>query len=140
MVYQTAIKDCYLNDEYFNYEGFGEKIKRDRKMDDFAFIGEPFDKNNNQLTNQIDNQIINTSIENYNYFNGMDSSSKNNLVDEYKNNIILYSKNLNNCIQLCNSLENCNGFSKFENSCILKKNFSSNSIYYSPKINLYIKK
>jgi len=96
--------------------------------------------NNNQLTNQIDNQIINTSIENYNYFNGMDSSSKNNLVDEYKNNIILYSKNLNNCIQLCNSLENCNGFSKFENSCILKKNFSSNSIYYSPKINLYIKK
>jgi hypothetical protein len=70
----------------------------------------------------------------------MDSSSKNNLVDEYKNNIILYSKNLNNCIQLCNSLENCNGFSKFENSCILKKNFSSNSIYYSPKINLYIKK
>ena len=63
MVYQTAIKDCYLNDEYFNYEGFGEKIKRDRKMDDFAFIGEPFDKNNNQLTNYRD------SIKNryYNY-------------------------------------------------------------------------
>lgn len=96
-------------------------------------------KNNNQYNNQIDNQGINTTIDHYNYFNGMDISNKNNLLDEYKNNIILYSKNLNNCIKLCDSLENCNGFSKFENSCILKKNFSTNSIYYSPKINLYKK-
>jgi len=37
-----------------NYEGIGTPIKRDRKLDDFAFIGEPFDENDNQLANHRD--------------------------------------------------------------------------------------
>ena len=54
IIYPRAVKSLFLHDEYFNYEGIGTPIKRDRKLDDFAFIGEPFDENDNQLSNHRD--------------------------------------------------------------------------------------
>jgi hypothetical protein len=39
--------DLVVHDEYFNYEGIGVAIQRDRKLDDFAFIGESVDENDN---------------------------------------------------------------------------------------------
>lgn len=45
VVYQYAIKSVFVHDEYYNYEGYGVKIKRDRHLDDFAFIGESVDEN-----------------------------------------------------------------------------------------------
>jgi protein O-GlcNAc transferase len=45
IVYPIAIKDLFLHDEFFNYEGIGTNIKRDRKIDNFAFIGETLDEN-----------------------------------------------------------------------------------------------
>jgi hypothetical protein len=49
VIYPRALESLFLHDEYFNYEGIGVAIKRDRQLDDFAFIGEPFDENDNQL-------------------------------------------------------------------------------------------
>lgn len=49
IIYPRALESLFLHDEYFNYEGIGTPIKRDRKLDNFAFIGEPFDENDNQL-------------------------------------------------------------------------------------------
>lgn len=54
IIYPRAVESLFLHDEYFNYEGIGTPIKRDRKLDDFAFIGEPFDENDNQLSNHRD--------------------------------------------------------------------------------------
>ena len=54
IIYPQALTSLFVNDEYFNYEGIGTPIKRDRKLDDFAFIGEPFDENDNQLANHRD--------------------------------------------------------------------------------------
>lgn len=54
IIYPRALDSLFLHDEYFNYEGVGVPIKRDRKLDDFAFIGEPFDENDNQLSNHRD--------------------------------------------------------------------------------------
>jgi hypothetical protein len=54
IIYPRALDSLFLHDEYFNYEGIGVPIKRDRKLDDFAFIGEPFDENDNQLSNHRD--------------------------------------------------------------------------------------
>ena len=51
VIYPKTNSNVYVNDEYFNYEGIGEKISRDRHLDEFAFIGEPFDENNNQIDN-----------------------------------------------------------------------------------------
>jgi hypothetical protein len=49
VIYPRALESLFLHDEYFNYEGIGVAIKRDRQLDNFAFIGEPFDENDNQL-------------------------------------------------------------------------------------------
>jgi len=50
-----VVKDyAFVNDEYFNFEGTAVPIKRDRVLDDFAFIGEPFDENDNQEHNYRD--------------------------------------------------------------------------------------
>jgi protein O-GlcNAc transferase len=45
IIYPFAKNDVFVHDEYFNYEGIGTNIKRDRKLDDFAFIGESIDEN-----------------------------------------------------------------------------------------------
>jgi len=45
IVYPIVVDDLFLHDEYFNYEGFGTNIKRNRAVDNFAFIGESIDEN-----------------------------------------------------------------------------------------------
>jgi hypothetical protein len=45
IIHPIVSKDLFLHDEFFNYEGIGTNIKRDRKLDDFAFIGESVDEN-----------------------------------------------------------------------------------------------
>jgi hypothetical protein len=52
VIYPIAVKDLFLHDEYYNYEGFGTNIKRDRKLDDFAFIGESIDENDDPRGDQ----------------------------------------------------------------------------------------
>lgn len=54
VIYPQAVTSLFLHDEYFNYEGIGTPIKRDRKLDDFAFIGEPFNEDDIQLANHRD--------------------------------------------------------------------------------------
>jgi hypothetical protein len=46
VIHPKAKQSLYLNDTFFNHEGCGVAIDRDRKLDDFAFIGEPFDEEN----------------------------------------------------------------------------------------------
>ena len=43
-----AVKSLFLHDEYYNYEKIGVPIKRERKLDDFQFIGESVDENDKQ--------------------------------------------------------------------------------------------
>lgn len=45
VIHPIASQNLFLHDEYFQYEGFGESIKRDRAIDNFAFIGESVDEN-----------------------------------------------------------------------------------------------
>ena len=45
VVYPMTPNKVIVHDEFFNYEGIGTPIKRDRKLDDFAFIGESIDEN-----------------------------------------------------------------------------------------------
>lgn len=52
VVHPIAVNSLMLHDEYFNYEGIGVKIKRDRALDDFAFIGESIDENDNPRGDQ----------------------------------------------------------------------------------------
>ena len=45
IIHPIVVNDLFLHDEYFNYERIGVPIKRDRALDDFAFIGESIDEN-----------------------------------------------------------------------------------------------
>jgi hypothetical protein len=45
IIHPIVRTDLFLHDEYYNYEGIGQAIKRDRAIDDFAFVGESVDEN-----------------------------------------------------------------------------------------------
>jgi hypothetical protein len=45
VVYPKIVNDSLIHDEYYGYEKNNYKIKRDRKIDNFAFIGESIDEN-----------------------------------------------------------------------------------------------
>jgi hypothetical protein len=47
VIYPNAKNDVFVNDTFFNYENVGVAISRDREIDDYLFVGEPFDENNN---------------------------------------------------------------------------------------------
>lgn len=46
VIYPIAKQDLFLNDVFFNYENIGVAINRDYELDDFSFIGEPFNEKN----------------------------------------------------------------------------------------------
>jgi len=45
VIYPKIVNDSLIHDEYYGYEKNNYKIKRDRKIDNFAFIGESMDEN-----------------------------------------------------------------------------------------------
>jgi len=45
IIHPIVSTDLFLHDEYYNYEGIGQAIKRDRAIDNFTFIGESVDEN-----------------------------------------------------------------------------------------------
>ena len=44
-IYPHIVKDSLIHDEYFKYEPHSIKLNHDRKLCDFAFIGESLDIN-----------------------------------------------------------------------------------------------
>lgn len=44
-IYPVVKEHSFVSDEFVNFEGKSISINRDRKIDNFAFIGEPFDEN-----------------------------------------------------------------------------------------------
>jgi protein O-GlcNAc transferase len=51
-IYPIVINNCIVHDEYFRYEPFSKPINHDRKSNDFAFIGESIDENDNPRGDQ----------------------------------------------------------------------------------------
>lgn len=62
-IYPVVKDHAFVSDEFVNFEGRSVAINRDRVVDDFSFIGEPFDENENyqqshrDLIQQYYNQI-----------------------------------------------------------------------------------
>jgi protein O-GlcNAc transferase len=44
-IYPIAVNNCLVHDEYFKYESFAKPINHDRKLNNYAFIGESIDEN-----------------------------------------------------------------------------------------------
>jgi hypothetical protein len=54
VIYPMTSGDVFVNDTFFNYENIGVAINRDREIDDYLFIGEPFDEHNNYFQHYRD--------------------------------------------------------------------------------------
>lgn len=51
-IYPNIVNDSLIHDEYFKYESNCKSINHDRKTNDFAFIGESVDENDNPRGDQ----------------------------------------------------------------------------------------
>jgi hypothetical protein len=71
----------------------------------------------------IDNKI-NPDIKNkYQIYYNNDFYNKFDLVDNYGQQIIIYSINLDGCYQACEENKKCYGFTKYKNYCYLKGSY-----------------
>lgn len=67
-VYPLALESLFCHDEYYNYEGFCKAINRDRKIDDFAFIGESIGTKDESRFEREPGEQRRTVINRYNQF------------------------------------------------------------------------
>ena len=77
----------------------------------------------NQMTNSNNTNLSNTNLSNtWNYITYYDSDFYNlyDLIDDYNDKIIIYSKDMILCYKECEQNSNCHGFSKIHNYCYLK--------------------
>ena len=77
----------------------------------------------NQMTNSNNTNLSNTNLSNtWNYITYYDSDFYNlyDLIDDYNDKIIIYSKDMILCYKECEQNSNCHGFSKINNYCYLK--------------------
>lgn len=63
VIYPNIVNNCLIHDEYFKYENNCKAINHDRKSNNFAFIGESIDENNEPRGDQR-SQIIKIYNEN----------------------------------------------------------------------------
>lgn len=64
------------------------------------------------------------NISNYDIYYDSDFYNKFDLIDDYKDKIIIYSKDINYCYSECNNIPNCFGFTKLHNYCYLKGEYN----------------
>lgn len=79
-------------------------------------------------------------IQSYDIYNNADFYDKYDIVDEYNDKIIIYSKNLKNCYLSCEVLNSCYGFVKYNNYCYLKNNYNLTDKTNSTNTILVVKK
>lgn len=87
---------------------------------------DPPSKNDSLICPQIINSsdLNNITYENiiskYDIYYDTDFYNKYDLIDEYSDKIIIYSKDMKQCYKECEYNNNCYGFSKYNNYCYLK--------------------
>jgi hypothetical protein len=81
---------------------------------------------NNISDNNISDNNISDIVSKYDIYYDSDLYNKYELIDEYLDKIIIYSKDINKCYLECNNNINCYGFTKFHNYCFLKGKYDLN--------------
>lgn len=112
-------KDCIINDIISPNEEFNNTINEpDKNLDD----------NYLQL------------IQSYDIYNNVDFYDKYDLIDEYNDKIIIYSRDLKNCYLSCENLKDCYAFTKYNNYCYFKGKYDLNQKNNASKTTLIVKK
>lgn len=71
-------------------------------------------------SSDINNISYDNIISKYDIYYDTDFYNKYDLLDEYNDKIIIYSKDMKQCYKECEYNNNCYGFSKYNNYCYLK--------------------
>lgn len=66
------------------------------------------------------NQTYDTIISKYDIYYDTDFYNKFDLIDDFNDKILIYSKDMKQCYKECENNNNCYGFSKYNNYCYLK--------------------
>lgn len=86
---------------------------------------EDTNKINNTQSICANNTLVDLSdvISKYDIYYDADLYNKYDLIDEYKDKIIIYSKDINKCYLECDNNKECYGFTKLHNYCFLKGSY-----------------
>lgn len=96
--------------------------------------------NNNTSQFEQEKKKLEEIIQSYDIYNNADFYNKFDLLDEYNDRIIIYSKDLINCYLACENILDCKAFSKHNNYCYLKSKYNISDKVEIPKTNLIVKK
>ncbi len=115
-------KDCNINDIIQPNDEFNNTINEINETE------ENLDENYLQL------------IQSYDIYNDADFYDKYDLIDEYNDKIIIYSRDLKNCYLSCENLKDCYAFTKYNNYCYFKGKYDLNQKNNASKTTLIVKK
>ena len=96
--------------------------------------------NNTILNGQLTEEDYLELIQTYDIYNNADFYNQYDLLDNYNDKIMIYSKDLKNCYLSCELINECYGFSKYNNYCYLKGKYDLNQKNNASKITLVVKK
>ena len=135
--YHNLQNECNLSPESDNKSDLPHTINREITLKDcekFIYLNKT-DSNN---------QTYDTIISKYDIYYDADFYNKFDLVDDFNDKMLIYSKDLKQCYKECENNKNCYGFSKYNNYCYLKgkydllqkNNASKTTLILNPSKNL----
>jgi hypothetical protein len=114
--YNNLNNNCKLSINTQNDNNLRTNDNNTNKTNDSNTSGQPF----LNLTNPFIDNNLSQIIQKYDIYYDADFYNKFDLLDEYSDKIIIYSKNINFCYYECDNNPKCYGFTKFNNYCFLK--------------------
>lgn len=92
----------------------------------------------------LNNQTYDNIISKYDIYYDSDFYNKFDLIDDFNDKILIYSRDMKQCYKECENNNNCYGFSKYNNYCYLKgkydllqkNNASKTTLILNPSKNL----
>jgi uncharacterized protein YjbI with pentapeptide repeats len=109
--------------KYYNLKEECELINQMTNSNNTNLSNTNLSNTNLSNTNLSNTNLSNTNLSNtWNYITYYDSDFYNlyDLIDDYNDKIIIYSKDMILCYKECEQNSNCHGFSKIHNYCYLK--------------------
>lgn len=77
-------------------------------------------------------------ISKYDIYYDTDFYNKFDLLDEFNDKIVIYSKDMKQCYKECDTNVNCYGFSKYNNYCYLKNKYNLSEKNNASKVTLIL--
>ena len=93
---------------------------------------------NNESNIIFPNNNLSNIISKYDIYYDTDFYNKYDLIDEYNDKIIIYSKDMIQCYKECENNNKCYGFSKYNNYCYLKSKYDLSQKNNASKITLVL--